>query len=127
MAKRIKSIIEFIMYEGTLTNNPSDTDKIKNTVEDTSITELFRRRESIADAVTDQSIPLPDAATDYLLIFVDQQISIKLNGSTDAIVLKPKTAGTKAFAFYLRGTASALTITNASGSAANVDIISVQI
>lgn len=127
MSNSIKLTVDFLSYVGNLTNNPTDSIKIKNIVEESTVTEIFRRLESIADSIVDQTIPLPDASTDYLLIFVDQDVSIKLNGSSDPIVLKAKTAGTKAFVFGMRGTISALTISNASGSAANIDVISVQI
>lgn len=122
-----KLTIDFISYDSALTNNPEDAIKIKKSVSESNITEVFRRQESIANAVSNQVIPLPDVASDYLLIFTDQTITIKLNGSSDAITLSPKAAGTKTPTFVVRGIISGLTVSNASGNAANVDIIAVNI
>lgn len=128
MSKRMKTTIELLAYDGAAqTNDPTDIDRIKLILEETSITEFFRRKEAIANATTDYAIIMPDAATDYLLLFTDQEISIKLNGSVTALTLKPKIAGTKTFGFYQRGTISAITLTNASGSVANIDLIAVNI
>lgn len=127
MAKPLKLIVDFLSYEGTLTNNPADATQIKKKVEESDVTEVSRFQSVISDGTTDQAIALPDAATDYLLIFTDREVSIKLNGSSDALVLRPRANGTKTPVFVMRGTISALSISNASGGDANVDIISVNI
>lgn len=125
MAKPLSLTLDFLVFEGSATNNPADAIKIKKTVQETDVSEVFRKMESVADGASDQSIPLPDASSEYLVIFTDQEISIKVNGSTTALTLKPKAAGTKTPAFYWRGTITALTVSNGSGNAANVDIIAV--
>lgn len=128
MALKLDYITDLLIYEGTKeVNDPEDQIKARLKLQEATVTESFRRQESIADGVTDQSIPLPDANSDYLWIFVDQQVSVKLNGSSDSITLSPKTAGKKTPVLFLRGDITGLLISNGSGSAANVDIISVNI
>lgn len=127
MAKPLRLIVEFLSYEGTLTNNPTDAMSIKRKVEEADVTEVSRVQTQIAASAVDQAIALPDAATDYLVLFSDREITIKLNGSSDALTLKPKTAGTKCPVFVMRGTISALTISNAGATAANIDLIAVNI
>ena len=127
MSSKTKVTLDFLSYVGSTTNNPSDAEKIKLSVEESAVTEVWRRKESVITATSDQNIPLPDAASDYLLIFVDQTITIKLNSSVSAITLTPKAAGTKTPVFYLKGTISALTISNASGNTANLDIIAMNV
>lgn len=127
MPKPLRLTVDFLSYEGTMTNNPSDAMSIKRKVEEADVSEVSRLQTAIAASTVDQSIALPDATTDYLLLFTDRQISIKLNGSSDAIVLKPKTAGTKCPVFLLRGDITGLTISNAGATAANIDLIAVNI
>lgn len=127
MAKPLRLLVDFLSYEGTLSNNPADAVSIKSKVEETDVTEVFRLQTSIADQTTDQAISLPDANTDYLLIFTDTEISVKLNGSATAITLKPRSSGKKTPALVLRGDITGLTISNSSGGAANVDVIAVNI
>lgn len=127
MAKPLRLIVDFLMYEGTQTNNPEDAIKVKSKVEESDVSEGLRRLESIPDATVDLAITLPDANTDYLLMLVDREISIKLNGSGDAITLKPRANGSKTPVFLLRGDITALTISNSSGAAANIDLVAVNI
>jgi len=125
--KPLRIILDFLSYEGTLTNNPQDAVAIKRKVEESNVSEVTRLQSSIAPATVDQAITLPDATSDYLLLFIDRQISIKLNGSSDALVLKPKVAGTKTPVFMMRGDITGLTISNAGAEAANIDLIAVNI
>lgn len=125
--KPLRIILDFLSYEGTLTNNPQDAVAIKRKVEESNVSEVTRLQSSIAPATVDQAITLPDSTSDYLLLFIDRQISIKLNGSSDALVLKPKVAGTKTPVFLLRGDITGLTISNAGADAANIDLIAVNI
>lgn len=125
--KPLRIILDFLSYEGTLTNNPQDAVAIKRKVEESNVSEVTRLQSSIAPATVDQAITLPDATSDYLLLFIDRQISIKLNGSSDALVLKPKVAGTKTPVFMMRGDITGLTISNAGADAANIDLIAVNI
>ena len=127
MAKSLKLSLDFQVIEGTQSNNPEDLTRVKGRAEESDVSELFRKQEAIPDATTDLAIALPDAASDYLVIFTDQEISIKLNGSATAITLKPKIATKKTPVTFLRGTISSLSISNASGAVANVDIVAVNI
>lgn len=125
--KPLRIILDFLSYEGTLTNNPQDAVAIKRKVEESNVSEVSRFQSSIAPATVDQAITLPDATSDYLLLFIDRQISIKLNGSSDALVLKPKVNGLKTPVFMMRGDITGLTISNAGAEAANIDLIAVNI
>lgn len=125
--KPLRIILDFLSYEGTLTNNPQDAVAIKRKVEESNVSEVSRFQSSIPAATVDQAITLPDATSDYLLLFIDRQISIKLNGSSDALVLKPKSNGLKTPVFLMRGDITGLTISNAGTEAANIDLIAVNI
>lgn len=127
MPKPVSITIDFLSFEGTTSNDPADSIRFNKKVEEADVSEVFRRQEAIADSTVDQVIALPDVATDYLIISVDQIVTIKLNGSSDALTLSPKSAGVKTPVFYIRGIVSAMRISNSSGSVANVDIISVNI
>ncbi len=127
MARPLKATLSLLAYDGTTTNNPKDATKIEGLVEETDVTELSRQQIAIADAVTDQAITLPDANCEYLMIHVDQTVSVKVNGSATAQTLTPKAAGTKTPVLFLRGAITALTVTNASGNTANFDIIAVNV
>ena len=123
--KPLDITINFLAYEGLTSNDPADATKIKNRVQESSVSALTRYQNQIADSTVDQSIDLPDANTEYLLVFIDREISIKVNGSSDSITLKPRANGTKTFAYYTRGDITSLSVSNSSGDSANVDIISV--
>jgi hypothetical protein len=125
--KPLRIILDFLSYEGTLTNNPQDAVAIKRKVEESNVSEVSRYQSSIDAATVDQVIALPDANSDYLLLFIDRPISIKLNGSSDSIDLKPKSNGLKTPVFMLRGDVTGLTISNAGTVAANIDLIAVKI
>lgn len=116
-------ILEVLAYEGPQTNDPADAEKIKNRIQESTVLGLSRQRIQVADATTDQAITLPDPASDYLFILTDRDISIKLDGSATAIALKTRANGKKTFVFYTRGPITALTVSNASGGIANVDIL----
>lgn len=122
---RLDLLIDFLAYDNTEpTNDPADAVKIKKRMQFTDVDEVSRLFPTkVADGTTDQAIPLPDASSDLLIILTDQTISIKLNGSSDAQTLKPKTAGKKTPVLVQLGTITGLTLSNASGSTANVDII----
>ena len=126
---RMNLLVDLLIYDNaSATNDPADAIKIKKRVEEESVTEVSRHfPRIIADAVTDEVVVLPDANTDYLLMFTDQEISVKLNSSATALTLKPKAAGLKTPVMLIRGDITDLKISNASGNAANVDITLVQI
>lgn len=129
MANKLKLLIDFLAYSSDKpTNDPSnDSTKAKLSVEESSFTELCRKQIDIADLTVDQTITLADANSDYLLIFTNQIITIKLNGSADAITIKPLIAGTKTFGMMLRGDVTGLTVSNSSGNTASIDVISVNL
>lgn len=129
MSKRIKIDVNWLSYEADgSTNDPKDSEKLMLSVSETAASEVFRRKEQIANGVVDQDIELPSAtSTDYLMISTDQEITVKLNGSSDALTLTPKTAGKKAPVLFLRATITELSISNASGSVANVDILAANV
>ena len=127
MSSRTKITLDFLSYEGSVSNDPVDSIRYKKSVEESTATEVFRKLEAIADGVSDQTITLPDATSEYVIISTDQTISIKLNGSTDAMTLSPKSAGVKAPVFFMKGTITGLTLSNASGSTANIDVIAINV
>jgi len=120
----IDILIQMQAYAGAPTNNPSDASKITERTQESNLTGFSRQTPSIADATVDQSIDcVPEANTEYLMIFTDQTISIKLNGGSEAIILSPRASGTKTFAFFNRGAVTSLTVSNSSGNIAKLDII----
>lgn len=125
---KLKLLSDLLIHNDTSqTNDPKDASKIQLLTEESNLSACSRQKISVADAVTDQTINLADASTEYLLIYVDQEITIKLNGSGDALTLTPSTAGKKTLCFLQRGTITSLTVSNASGSAVNIDLISVKL
>lgn len=127
MAKPLRIILDFLSYEGTLTNDPQDALAVKRKVEESNVSEVSRQLIKIAANTTDEVINLPDADCDYICIYTDREISIKLNGSSDALVLKPKTPGTKCPVHFMRGSITGLTVSNAGTVEANIDVIAVNI
>ncbi len=123
---RLDLLIDFLAYDNTdPSNDPDDNIKIKKFVQYTDVDEVFRNFvRKIPDATVDLAVELPDADTDLLIILTDQTISIKLNGSATAQTLIPKVAGKKTLTYLQKGSVTALTISNASGTTAKVDIIS---
>lgn len=116
-------ILDLIAYEGTPTNDPSDAEKIKNTVNETTVAAITRYKLQLADSTTDQAVALPDPNSDYLVILTDRDISAKVNGSATAVALKTRANGKKTFVYYTKGPVTGLTLSNASGGIANVDIL----
>lgn len=116
-------ILDLLAYEGAPTNDPADAEKIKNTVNDAAVLSTIRNKLQIPDATVDQVIVLPDPNSDYMVILTDQDISVKVNGSATAVSLATKAKGKKTFVYYTKGPVTALTVSNASGSTANVDIL----
>lgn len=124
MAQFLDLTVDFLSYAASAaTNDPADAISAKVRVQEDTVNAISRQQLVLADATVDQVVDLPDASSDYLLIFVDRQVSVKLNGSATALVLKPKVSGKKTPALVWRGTITGLSMSNASGSAANIDII----
>src|SRR5271157_2988815 len=124
MSKKTRLLIELLMYESIKeTNDPSDADKVKNIIEECSVTDIYRVKQAIVDATAAYQIIPPNMTDadffDYLLIFTDQEISIDINASPEAETLIPKAAGVKTFVFFYKGQISYLDINNNSGNTAN--------
>lgn len=121
--------LEFLAYDNVdPTNDPADAIRLKKRVEEKDASEVSRNFPVvIPDTTVDLVIPLPDPATDYLILLTDQEVSVKLNGSSDAQILKPLAAGKKTPVLMIRGTISGLTVSNASGAPAKLDVIAVKI
>lgn len=124
----LRLILDFVAYRDPRpTNNPKDATKLDVEYELNSFSELCRKSISVADSTTDQAVTLADPNSDLLIVSTDQEISVKLNGSSDSLVLKPKGSGVKTPALYLKGDVTAISVSNASGNSAQVDFISVNI
>jgi len=123
--KNLDLILDLLTYEGPHSTDPADSIRVKSKIQETEITDVTRQQISIANAVIDQTINLSASSSDYLFILADQDISIKLNGISTAIALKTRAAGKRTLMFYARGPISGLTISNASGTSVNADIISI--
>jgi len=120
--KFLNIIMDLWSNDGCPTNDPQDTMKLKNVIQD-AITDMTRQQIQIAPATVDQTITLPTATTNYVGILTDEPISIKINGVGTAIACTPKIAGRKTLVFFNKGTISALTVSNAGTVAANIDVI----
>ncbi len=129
MSNKLKLLIDLFAYSTVApTNDPSDDSiKIKKLIEESSFSEIQRQLISVADEITDQTINLADATCEYLIILADQDISVKINGSSTSMTLKVKSAGTKIPVFFMRGTITAVTVSNASGEIANLDVITINL
>lgn len=124
----LRFVSDFLAFsDEKATNDPKDQTKIQSATEESSFKSLLRQKITVATATTDQVIPLPEVNSEYLLIYTDREVTVKLDGSGDSRTLKPKAAGTKTLVLMERGDISTLTMSNASGSDANVDIISVKL
>ena len=123
--KPLEIVLKFLSYDGASTNDPADATKITNRIQESNVAGVVRYQAPIADGASDQAIVLPDSNSEYLLVFCDRQITIKVNGSGDALTLTPRANGIKTFVYYHRGSVTGLTVSNASGEAANLDVISV--
>ena len=84
---RMNLLVDLLIYDNaSATNDPADAIKIKKRVEEESVTEVSRHfPRIIADAVTDEVVVLPDANTDYLLMFTDQELNIMKTVLTDKL------------------------------------------
>lgn len=120
----IKLSLDFLGYTGTESNNPQDSLKFKKELEISDLEDVTRYFQvTVPAAASDQAISLPNANTDFCMIMTDREVTIKLNGSSDAITIKPVTAGTKVPAFVLHGNVTGLTVSNAGSDAAKLDVI----
>lgn len=94
-------------------------------IETTDITEYVERRLSVPNGTTDLAIGFTGSdgltSAKALLIITDQPITVKINGSSTAIPIG-HTAGESATMMIDATTVTALSLSNASGSVANVYI-----
>ncbi|RLI54086.1 MAG: hypothetical protein DRP09_14085 [Candidatus Thorarchaeota archaeon] len=127
MSKVLDLVVDFITYDGTASNNPSDAIKIKNAISESAVLGTVRYQSQLVNGATDVNITIPDPSSEYLLFFTDREVIIKLNGGSQALTLTPKTNSVKCFVFFYRGSLTQLQVSNASGEVANLDIISVNI
>ena len=130
MQKPLRLKMNLLTYNGIRpTNNPQDAIEIDRKVEESNVTEVSRSQKVVPASTTGMALPLADSASnDYLIILVDQQLTINLNGDSTGIVLNPKIAGYMTPVFLLRGVITSLTVTNSSSTtAANIDFLSVKI
>ena len=125
---KLKFSSDFIAYSDiNQTNDPKDQTKIQQVTEEKDFKSLLRSKIKVLDAVVDQSIAVPEANSEYLLIYTDQEITIKLDGATASRTLKPRAVGVKTLTYMERGSISTILVSNASGLTANLDIISVKL
>lgn len=115
MAIYVKSCVKVTFADDSDLNGISL--QAADTVTDsTSFSESTTQKISIANGATDEAINFGGVATGKLLYFKSSvAVSIKLNGSSDALVI---TAGQPV---HLPATITALTVTNSSGSDALID------
>lgn len=124
----LRILLDFLTYDGTPpTNNPEDETRSKRRVEETNVSNAVRNQLQIPAPTTAQMIPLAAATCNYLAIYTDQPISININGDSQAIALTPQLATKPCPVFYLRGTITSLTVSNAGTVLANVDVRSVAV
>lgn len=124
----LRLILDFLAYKDPRpTTAPKDATKLEIETEYSSFRELCRKSVEVADAVTDQTVTLADPTSEFLIVSTDQEITVKLNGGSEQLTLTPRVSGAKTPCLMLKGTVTGLTVSNASGQTANIDIISVNL
>jgi hypothetical protein len=117
-------LLKLTQYDGQLfLNDPPDSIRFQNRIQEKVISDISRIQIPLANSATNATL-IP-ASVDYLIIAVDQQVTALLNGSVTPVTLTPQMPGTKAIVFLNKGTVSSLSITNNSGSIANLDVITI--
>lgn len=117
MAKLTGKLEILVDNDDQVSNNPQKRiQDSKVVLEDSTISQWQSKLLNIADAVVDQAIGFDGISAEFLFILSDQQISIKLNGSSDPITLYP------GFPFVMKGDITSLLISNSSGSSAEIEI-----
>jgi len=112
--------LQMLSYAGKVSNDPADATKVFNLAQDTDILSFSRDILVISNGTADQSVA---GAGQYVVILADQELTIKMNGSADAVTLTPSFAGTRDFLYFAKGAYTGLTVSNASGTDANFEII----
>lgn len=120
--------IQLIGTQNANTNVITDSISINSEVEEADVSEISRVLvKTIPDAAVDTEILEAVSADGLALLFTDQPISIKINGSADPISLIPTATGLKTPVFMLRGTIDSILVSNSSGSPANLDITRIKV
>lgn len=109
------------------TNDPKDVTRNQLVTDESGFSCLNQQKIKIADLTVDKAIAIAEANSEYLLIYVDQEVTIKMDGSVTSRTLKPKAAGIKTLAYMERGDITSMTVSNASGSEVNLDVVSVKL
>lgn len=120
--KQLDITFKLLAYTGAATNDPANGDKVSNRTQESDIKDVSRNQIEVADATVDRVISLPDAACEYLVILGDRDISVKVNGGS-AEALKTRANGKMTLMYFKRGAITSLSVSNASGATANVDIL----
>lgn len=124
----VKLNIKLISTENENTNVLTDSIAVNTETSETQVSEISRVfSKNIADAAVDIEILDAVSSDGYALLYVDQIVSIKLNGSPTAFTLKPVTAGAKTPVFLIRGTISSILLSNSSGNSVNIDITRIKV
>lgn len=114
---RLQGLIELLVYSDTdITNNPQlrNFDQ-RRVLSDDSISSFpSPNLVAIPDATVDKVIDFHSITAEYLFIFTDQEITIKINGGSESFKISEFIAW--------KGEFTALSISNASGAVANVTI-----
>ena len=125
---KLRFLTDFLAFSDVeQTNNPKDQTMIKITTEESNFSALVRNKITIANSIVDQSISIAESNSEYLLVYTDQEITIKIDGSGDARVLTPSAVGIKTLCYFERGDISTMTVSNSSGNSANLDIITIKL
>ena len=126
---RLDFLVDLLIYDNTTPNNdPANNIKVKSRIQEETITESLRHfPKVVSDGAVDEVIALPENPSDFILFLTNQEVSVKVNGSATDLTLKPKTTGVITPVFMMRGDITGLTISNASGNDANVDVVIVNI
>lgn len=124
----IKLKLQLIGTENQNTNVISDSISITSQTEETDLSEISRVfKKTVADSVVDEEILDGVAADGMAMLFTDRQISIKINDSSDSIILKPIAAGVKTPVFLLRGSITSIKVSNSSGADVNLDVTRIKV
>lgn len=120
--------IQLIGTENSNTNVITDSISIKSEIEESDVSEIARVfQKSIADSAVDEEILDTNIADSTVLLFSDQEITIKIDSSSDSLTLKPVSSGTKTPVFLIRGSIGSILVSNSSGSVANLDITRIKV
>jgi len=128
MALYSELTLDIAVYAGTSKASCRFSTKFEDKTLDTTLVLSSGARVSLAASAADQAVDFQSVANGQLVVLKsDSEFSVKLNGSADAITLKPQTNGsqveTPAFLAMLADGITAMTLSNPSATdAIEVDI-----